>query len=329
MNYWDICTHQDFRQFAGPDMVSDSRDEGGGAESPGEGMATITLRNWRLLEPLLYTMVEMSHAIFRGVECSSFALTPSIFRRFAFLHMLTTEEKNTYIDRCYNHFLQAIRGRRGPLSKPLDSYSRFEIWSLGRHYGVSNTMLDWSHSPYVCLFFAFADRDRDDMRSLYCLKQNVIEAAREKKPAIKPGFEGSRYGEDDDILLTDAPEYDSLRFYRPLSDDNFRMINQQGVFTVSRSPHSIEKWVSHNYPRVRDHLHRTLERETSPRGREKLLTEIKSGWILLKVNIETSEKDRAQILRTLNRMNINYASLFPDVEGASLYANMQGDIHHY
>ncbi len=327
MDYWDVRTYEDFRQFAGQGMVHDSRDDG--LTSDTAGMATITLKNWRLLEPLLYTMVEMSHALFRGVERSHYALMPSIFRRYAFQQMPTIEEKNEYIEKCYKHFLQAIRGRRGPLSKPLETYRKLEIWSLGRHYGVRNTMLDWSHSPYVCLFFAFAHWSDDSVRSLYCLKENVISAARDNTSThTQTGGEVLHHGEDD-ILLSDIPDYDSLVFYRPLSDDNFRMISQQGIFTVSKSPHSVEEWVSHNYPRVRQHLEAALQRATSPRAKARLALDIKSGWILLKVNIETSGEDRTQILRALNRMNVNYASLFPDVEGASMYADMQGDIRHY
>jgi hypothetical protein len=145
MNYWDVCTYQDFRQFAGAGMVVDSLDgvEGSTAQ---EGMATITLKNWRLPEPLLYTMVEMSHALFRGVERNSYALTPSIFRRYAFQHMPTIEQKNAYIQSCYNHFLQAIRGRRGPLSKPLETYRKFEIWSLG-------SLVEWAR-PTILPEFA-------------------------------------------------------------------------------------------------------------------------------------------------------------------------------
>ena len=182
MNYWDVHTYEDFRQFAGPDMVSDSREEDIDSEPKREGMVTISLKNWRLLEPLLYTMVKMSHAIFRGVQHSHFTLTPSIFRRFI-LHPI--EKENTYIERCYGHFLEAICGRRGSPSKPLDTYSKFEIWSLGRHFGVSNTMLDWSYSPFVCLFFAFARHYEKGVRSLYCLKRNIIEAARDKKTGIE------------------------------------------------------------------------------------------------------------------------------------------------
>lgn len=318
MKYWDVQDYREFQEFADPDMTSESRQE---------GILTITLRNWRLVEPLLFTMVDMSHAIFRGVEQDTYFLNPSIFRRYAFQHAGGLAEKNVYIQRCYSHFLEALRGRRGALSKPLDTYNAFETWSLGRHFGVSNTLLDWSHSPYVCLFFAFAHRHEEGVRSLFCLKRNVIQDIAAAGP--NDASDGSGPQGPGRLLLMEDPAYESLVFYKPLSDENFRMINQQGLFTVSRSPHSIEEWVARNYPTIRGHLEWNLNAADSERVRRKVQMELDSGWILLKVNIETTKDHRKQILKVLNRMNINYATLFPDVEGASLYANMQGDIPHY
>lgn len=310
--YWEVTSYRDFLDFIEPEMVLESRDE---------GILHITLQNWKLIDPLLYTLVEMSHAIFRGVESNAYALEPSIFRRYGFTHTKSIDEKNDYITRSYNHFVQALRGRRAPFSKPLDAYNRYELWSLGRHFGVMNTMLDWSHSPYVCLFFAFLNWGKVDTRSLFCLKQNIIEETRIKKFGDQGG---------DEILLTDSPDFNSLVFYSPLSDENYRMINQQGLFTISKSPHTIEQWVSHNYKIVSAFLKEKLELEPDPQKQRKLRYEIASNWILLKIDIiTTDENERKQILKKLNRMNINCATLFPDTEGASLYANMQGDIHHY
>ena len=311
MRYWNVENFEHFQQFAHPELISESR-------TP--GVFKITLRNWKLLDPLLYTMIEMSHAVFRGVQRSDFALEPSIFRRYALKKRESIGEKNNYIHRCYNHFIEAIRGRRGSLSKSLDAYNKFELWSLGRHFGVKNTLLDWSHSPYVCLFFAFSNWSDDGVRSLYCLKRNIIEDARKA---------GSESKEWNNISLTEDPGYNSLLFYRPLSDDNFRMIHQQGLFTVSRSHHTIEEWTSENYATIRQFLRERHERERDGKTKARLRTELNSQWVLLKIDIETNRHDRAQILKKLNRMNINYASLFPDLEGASLYANMQGDIRHY
>ena len=311
MNFWDVKTYSDFLNFVGPEMISEERSE---------GILKITLTNWKLIDLLLYTLIEMSHAIFRGVEKSSYTLEPSIFRGYAFKNAESIDKKNDYITRCYNHFVEAICGRRTLFSKPLDTINKYELWSLGRHFGVKNIMLDWSHSPHVCLFFAFSNWHEDGIRSLFCLKQNVIEETRIAK------FETQA---ENEILLSDSPDYNSLAFYRPFSDDNFRMINQQGLFTVSRSPHTIEQWVSHNYKIVEIFLKEKYESESDPAKKKALKLEIDSKWILLKIDIINKREDRKQILKKLNRMNINYATLFPDVEGSSLYANMQGDISHY
>ncbi len=112
--------------------------------------------------------------------------------------------------------------------------------------------------------------------------------------------------EEDSILLTDNPDYDSFPFYKPLSDDNFRMINQQGIFTISRSPHSIEEWVSLIIPKPAFSSGSSRPRNDSSEKRE-----ADSGnqeWVdSPKSEHRDLAKDRAQILRTLNRMNINYA----------------------
>ncbi len=305
--YWKIKSWQGFKNFVDPDLITAKKHD---------GVFEITLKNWRLIDPLLYTMIEMSHTIFRGVQNSDYMLEPSIFRSYAFKNMKTLAERNQYIHQCFNHFRESVRGRRGPFSKPLDTYNNYELWSLGRHFGVNNTMLDWSLSPYVCLFFAFSNWETDGIRSLYCLKYNIIEKFRRK----------SKIEIDDDITLKKYPDYDSLIFYRPQSDENFRMINQQGLFTVSRSAHTIEDWVSYNYNTVK----LSIEREYNLRKNQKLRWELDSKWILKKINVVTKNwQERQQILKYLNRMNINYATLFPDVEGASLYSNMQGDIIHY
>ncbi len=308
MKYWKLRSYKDFREFADADMFSEERRP---------GIFNIRLKNWKLLDPLLYTMIEMSRAVFRGVSKDKYELEPSIFRVHAFNHRKTIQEKNAYINRCYDHFIEAIRGRRGPLSKPLEGYDKYELWSLGRHFGVNTTLLDWSHSPYICLFFAFSSWGDDGVRSLFCLKKNIIEDVRGTEP------------EAQEITLAEKANYDSLLFYRPMSDDNFRMINQQGLFTVSRSPHTIDDWVSANYETISGLLKKRLAQEQDAEKIDRLRTEVDSGWILLKIDIETERQDRKQILKKLNRMNINYATLFPDVEGAALYANMQGGIRHY
>lgn len=320
IHWWETRNYADVRSVTGDIIVEEERKA---------GIFEITLPSWRLLDAVLYTMNDMSHAIYRGVSQHIFCLEPLMFRGSGWREM-NLRARNEYIIACFQHFREAVRGRRGPLAKPVESYNMYELWSLGRHFGVSNTMLDWSHSPYVCLFFAFANWDQDGTRALFCLKRNIIDRFRES--ALESGnVEGHRIDsyEIRDLTLGPSPEYDQLVFYKPLSDDNFRMIHQQGLFTVSRSPHTIEQWVQKNYLKIKQGLENACSVEKNERRKEKLIAEIKSGWILLKINICNDWKDRRDILKRLNRMNINYATLFPDIEGASLYANMQGSIQHY
>ncbi len=171
MNWWEARSYAELRSITGDAIVEESRQN---------GIFEITLPSWRLIDGVLYTMRNMSHAIFRGVEKGGvekegFRLEPSIFRGYGFRRFKTLEAKNEYIEKCFLHFEEAVRGRRGPLAKPVESYNPYELWSLGRHFGLKNTMLDWSHSPYVSLFFAFSDWKTAETRSLFCLKRNIIE----------------------------------------------------------------------------------------------------------------------------------------------------------
>jgi hypothetical protein len=95
----------------------------------------------------------------------------------------------------------------------------------------------------------------------------------------------------------------TVQFVRPLSGDNPRLVSQGGEFTRIPTGVDLEKWIQTYYPA--DHVYSRLIKITIP------------------------NKDRKIALRSLNRMNINHLSLFPDLYGSSAFCNMDLEIDNY
>lgn len=94
-----------------------------------------------------------------------------------------------------------------------------------------------------------------------------------------------------------------LKFIRPLADDNPRLVNQNGLFTRTPDGMTVEDWVGEFF---KDNV---------------------SSAVLIRITVPN--KDRTDALRSLNQMNINHLTLFPDVYGASRFCNLQLEIRKY
>ena len=86
-----------------------------------------------------------------------------------------------------------------------------------------------------------------------------------------------------------------LEMIRPQQDEDSRLVNQAGLFTSVPLDKTVDSWVEENYSGKSD------------------------GANLLKLIIPNVE--RTDCLRTLNKMNINHLSLFPDLYGAGQHCN--------
>lgn len=86
--------------------------------------------------------------------------------------------------------------------------------------------------------------------------------------------------------------------------ENQRLVNQQGIFTF------IEQSRDGGFRTVEEYLSRFTERFSS---------EIDNDTLLLQITIPSSE--RIFILEQLDLMNINAATLFPDLIGLAHYCN--------
>lgn len=246
------------------------------------GVYTTQLASWIEFNDIINKLVDLPQYVFRGHRRDDWLLEPTLVRLIKH-----RDDPKRFYDRHIENFQYALRGRRGPNPPALKDEK--DIWALGQHNWLATPLLDWSESPYVALFFAFADASNEsstEYRTVFCLNEKRV------SDIAAPLWE--EQGPDADDLV---------EFHRPMSDENARLVSQAGLFSLSTGMTDIETWVA-NHASPSDHK-----------------------VILLKVQIP--DTDRLPCIKALNKMNINYASLFPDIFGACKHANMKLEIEHY
>lgn len=179
-------------------------------------------------------------------------------------------------------FKYSVRGRRG--ANPSRIETENEWWALGQHHGLNTPLLDWTESPFVALFFAVVNSSESDgdRCCVWALGQSFL-AKSEKKILATAGSEVSDGNKPFVEIVT------------PMSDENHRLVSQRGLFT--RGPNNVDlvTWVEEQ--------------------------SVDDPDMMNLIKIEIPKKDLNNCLRYLNRMNTNYATLFPDLFGASHFCN--------
>lgn len=95
---------------------------------------------------------------------------------------------------------------------------------------------------------------------------------------------------------------DRVKIIRPQLGENKRLISQNGLFVSIPRGMNLEEWVKLKFKGMED-------------------------YILIKICIQSN--NRHEILRHLNKYNINHLSLYPDVIGSSKYCNLHFEIENY
>jgi len=162
-----------------------------------------------------------------------------------------------------------------------------EWWILGQHHGLATPMLDWTLSPFAALFFAFEQ-----------------EHVREDSALIKPDHRAV-YALSSSCVNEDTGNKE-LRPIIPDTETSHRTRNQLGVL-VKMPPHcDLEEYIAEQFE--------CDNQKDSSAARA----------ILQKIVIPN--KSRKDCLKLLNKMNINRASLFPDIDGAAQYINAMWEL---
>ena len=256
-----------------------------------KGIVIYQLNTWEELKYLFdCKFSSFLNLAFRGQRCEHWELLPTLTRKLKDEKKFKKDHPYTVlttIDRHLKLFEKCILGRRGDNPKKL---SENDLWALGQHHGLETPLLDWTTSPYVATFFAFkSDEESPNGRAIWAVDLFTLEHTAQRL----------------EQYLEDHPELDKNKYglkrevieiIRPNNDENDRLISQGGLFTKIPFNTSLEQWA------------------------EKYMC----GHL---IKIVLPENERNRILRSLDIMNINDSTLFPDLAGASSYCNYMLEIH--
>lgn len=160
---------------------------------------------------------------------------------------------------------------------------------IGRHHGLITRLLDWSLSPFVAAFFAIFDvvSGDSDLRSRGYVSPSLH---LDGEPFVVWEF-----AVPESLSTPGHSEFDLLTLRHPGAH---RQKAQQGVFTKLKTPAVLD-----------------LEAFLSSKSLAHHLVKF-----VIPSAIPGSTAVRA--LRDLELMNINWATLFPDLDGAAAQANL-------
>jgi hypothetical protein len=233
--------------------------------------------------------------LFRGHAKASWKLTPKLLRALKGLSAqdaLDVERKATSEFRRHAPFRAAMELG---VVLPSEDSADIEWWAPMQHHGAPTRLLDWTTNPYVAAYFAFEceshfqlERSNEDAYAAihYFDAGQLLEYNKLKHPDLASG------GLNTMSQLTEAASTHVLMPHNGFFTSSGRMLGQQGHFTFCIN-------IIGDHAALVEEAHAIRADGTVPNF---------ARWL-----IPITQRD--EFLRNLFAMNINAATMFPDLSG--------------
>jgi len=235
--------------------------------------------------------------LFRGVPDFSFNLKSSLERSVR--HYQTENWLINEFQRSIHEYL------------PVESHpnNKFELLSLMQHHGVPTRMIDITKSPYVGLYFAasqyFYGEDNIRDGAIYAFMHQNLQSASTRNILKRSKFDFdvnwlSRFIKRDSKVFEEVfyNHQDDVALIVEPFKVNKRLYAQQGLFLISNFNNKTTEQI----------IEVLLPKELPQGSNDPTLMKIRIRGIL-----------KIEILKRLDRMNINSSTLFPGIDGFSKY----------
>jgi tetratricopeptide (TPR) repeat protein len=234
-------------------------------------------------------------------------LSPSLFRQKKPPHINVDKFKQNHM----KHYKIALRGlpdyydhASSELSMNIKDHEDDALfWAFAQHYGCFSPILDWSLSAYEASYFTFSKSLPDHLR-LHSPKKitgDIITDSNNYRMLYALNTEALKSCTEKSKRCKNCPKQ-FLKLFVPETLFNLRVVAQMSVLLSFNKKIDLET------------ILKKCQKQFLP-------------FALLK--IIWPESLRPFVLRTLNNMNINARTLFPDLLGAAQYANLALEIENY